>query len=115
MTVAGAIASIVMVGGVAFVSLAAAGLWRFDDVFSRIHAATKAATLGVLLVVTAAALRVDTTADVLKLGLAALLQLISAPVSGHVLGRAAYRAGTEVTSDLVVDHLRADSAESGRE
>jgi multicomponent Na+:H+ antiporter subunit G len=113
MSVADILASVLLLTGAGFVLLAALGLWRFDDVFSRIHAATKAITLGVLLVVAAAALRMDTTADVIKLILAALLQVISAPVAGHMLGRAAYATGTDVTPHLVVDHLKEDQAKAG--
>jgi multicomponent Na+:H+ antiporter subunit G len=108
MSIAEVLAAILTVSGVAFVLLASLGLWRFDDVFSRIHAATKATTLGVLLVVAAAALRVENGGDVLKLALAALLQLISAPVSGHMLGRAAYWAGPPVSRHLIIDHLQDD-------
>lgn len=99
-------AAILLLSSTSFVLLAAIGLWRFDDVFSRIHAATKAITMGVLLAIVAAAFRMENPADLLKLLLAAILQLISAPVSGHMLGRAAYRAGTELTSHTVVDQLR---------
>jgi multicomponent Na+:H+ antiporter subunit G len=114
MTWMDAVAASLVLAGAAFVLLATLGLWRFDDLYSRIHAATKAITLGVLLVVAAAALRMDTTADVLKLALAALLQLISAPVAGHMLGRAAHNAGTDAPARLKMDHLREDqSSESG--
>jgi multicomponent Na+:H+ antiporter subunit G len=112
MTWMDALATALILAGAAFVLLAALGLWRFDDLYSRIHAATKAITLGVLLVVAAAALRMETTADVLKLALAALLQLISAPVAGHMLGRAAHNAGTDIPARLKMDHLGEDQEES---
>jgi multicomponent Na+:H+ antiporter subunit G len=106
MTAADLAASVLLLAGAAFVLLATAGLWRFDDVFSRIHAATKAISLGVLLVVAGTALRVEQTPDLLKLLLVAVLQLVSAPVAGHMLGRAAYWAGMQSTSHTVVDHLQ---------
>ena len=99
-------AAAILVVGVGFVLLATLGLWRFDDVYSRIHAATKATTLGVLLVVVAVALRVETSTDLVKLLLVAILQLITAPVGGHMLGRAAYWSGTRPTRHTTVDHLR---------
>ena len=110
MIVLDAAAAVLLLAAVGFVLLAAVGLWRFEDLFSRIHAATKAITLGVLLAVAAAVLRVETTGDVLKLLLVALLQLVSAPVSGHMLGRAAYWARTEGSPHLKVDHLDEDHA-----
>jgi len=105
------VAAVLLLAGAAFVALAAMGLWRFDDLFSRIHAATKAITLGVLLVVAAAALRMDSYADVAKLLLAALLQVVSAPVAGHMLGRAAHAGGRDLPPRTVImDHLREDGA-----
>ncbi len=100
-----AAAGVLLLAGACFVLLASAGLWRFDDVYSRIHAATKATALGVLLVIAAAVLRVEALADLLKLFLAAILQLVSAPVTGHMLGRAAYWSGTQLTPYTVVDEL----------
>lgn len=105
-TVLDVAAGVLLLAGACFVLLAAAGLWRFDDVYSRIHAATKASTLGVLLVAGAAALRVEAQMDLLKLFLAAVFQLISAPVTGHMLGRAAYWSGTPLTPYTVVDELK---------
>lgn len=106
MTLVGIATAACLLLSAAFVLLAALGLWRFDDVFSRIHAATKATTLGVLLVVAGAALRVEASGDIMRLLLAAILQFISAPVAGHMLGRAAYWAGTPLARDTAVDHLR---------
>lgn len=99
------VSAVLLLSGALFVLLAAAGLWRFDDVFSRIHAATKAITLGVLLAVAGTALQMDQWANIVKLLLAAILQLISAPVAGHLLGRAAYWTGMRSSAHLVVDHL----------
>jgi multicomponent Na+:H+ antiporter subunit G len=90
---------------VLFVGLASVGLHRFDDVFSRVHAATKAITFGVLLAAAGAALALDTGADRAKLALAAVLQLVSAPVAANLISRAAYRSGTELSPETVIDHL----------
>ncbi|HTN99056.1 MAG TPA: monovalent cation/H(+) antiporter subunit G [Microthrixaceae bacterium] len=88
-----------------FVLLAGVGLHRFDDVFSRIHAATKAVTFGVLLVAIGASFQLDNSVDVVKLILAAVLQLISAPVGSHILARASYSAGTELSPLTRIDQL----------
>lgn len=97
--------SIALLTGSGFVFLAALGLWRFDDLYSRIHAATKAITLGVLLAIVAAAFRMANPADMLKLLLAGVFQLLTAPVSGHMLGRSAYWVGTPLSPHTVVDQL----------
>jgi len=105
MSIGEAATSLALLTGCVFVLLAALGLWRFDDLYSRIHAATKAITLGVLLVIVAAALRMTHLDDTLKLILAAIFQLLTAPVSGHMLGRAAYWVGTPLSPHTVVDQL----------
>jgi multicomponent Na+:H+ antiporter subunit G len=99
------LASVLLLSGVGFALLAGIGLQQFDDVFARIHAATKAITLGLVLVLAGAALRVDEPGDVAKLGLVAVLQFLTAPVAAHMVGRAAYRAGTELSEHTVVDEL----------
>lgn len=96
---------------VSFVLLASIGLHRFDDVFSRIHASTKAVTLGVVLAAFGAAMQMDTTGDVAKLLLAAGLQLVGAPVAAHTLNRGSYWTGGELSPDTEIDHL----GESGLE
>lgn len=104
-TAADVITSILLLAAVAFVLLACIGLYRFDDVFSRIHAATKSITLGVILVAAGAALQLRDPGDSVKLVIAALLQMISAPVTAHIIGRAAYWAGGELSPETVVDQL----------
>jgi len=91
--------------GVALALVAALGLLRFPDIFSRMHAATKPATLGLLLVTVGAALQVDSGGDRVKLLLVAAFQFVTAPVAAHMIGRAAYRTGAGAREELVVDEL----------
>lgn len=105
MTVAEVIAAVLMLVGAALALLGAVGLQRFPDVFARMHAATKPVTLGLACVLLGAAiLQPDPTARV-KLLVAAALQFITAPVGAHMIGRAAYRAGTEMSPETRVDEL----------
>lgn len=107
------ISSALLLLGVALALLAGVALHRFPDVFARMHAATKPATLGLLLVLGAAALRVETKGDVIKLALVAALQFITAPAGAHMVGRAAYRAGTELSQETAIDEL-AEARRAGR-
>ena len=53
-----------------------------------------------------AAVAIGTRDAYLKLGLAIVIQFVTAPVAGHVLGRAAYRSTPEVLSaQLAIDDL----------
>ena len=99
------LSSVLMFVGAALALIAGIGLQRFDDVFLRMHAATKPATLGLALVLGGAALQVPSAGDVAKLLLVVVLQFLTAPVGSHLIGRAAYRAGTELSDDMVLDEL----------
>ena len=99
------LAAALLLTGVGLSVVAGVGLQRFPDVFARMHAATKPATLGLVLVLSGAALRVDDPGHVAKLLLAVALQFFTAPVGAHMVGRAAYRAGTELSPATSVDEL----------
>lgn len=71
----------------------AIGLLRFRDLLSRMHASTKPQVLGVLLVVLGLGLRLRSPLDVGMLLLVAVFQLLTVPVSGHMVSRAAFRTG----------------------
>lgn len=100
--------AVLLLSGVTLNVFAALGLQQFDDVFARMHAATKPATLGLVLVLLATALRLTDTGDLAKLLLVAVLQFITAPIGAHMVGRAAYRAGTELSPRTKVDELADD-------
>ena len=89
---------------------AAIGLLRFRDVPTRLHAATKPQVLGLGTLMTALALEIRTGVVVWTLLLVVLFQLITAPVSAHMVGRAGYRTGRVRHDLLVVDELTEDLA-----
>lgn len=67
--------------------VAAVGLFRLPDTLARMHAATKPATLGVLLCAVGAGLRLADPSDSAKIVVIVVLQLVSAPIGAHILGR----------------------------
>jgi multicomponent Na+:H+ antiporter subunit G len=91
------ISAAVMALGAAFSLLASIGLHRFDDVFARMHAAGKASTLGLLLILVGAGMRMPQAGTILELGLIACLAVVTIPAGVHVIARAAWRAGTELS------------------
>ncbi len=97
--------TIVMLVGALFAAVSAIGLHRFDSVFARMHAAGKASTLGFGLVLAGAALRIGETGTSGKLALAGALALVTIPSAVHLIGRAAYRSGTELSPHTVLDEL----------
>lgn len=74
--------------GVLLAIVAAIGLHRLGDTRSRMHAATKPATLGVLCCGVAAVLQLDDVSSITKLLVIVALQLVTAPVGAHMLSRA---------------------------
>ena len=89
-----------------FLCLAGAiGLLRFPDTLSRLHAATKPQTLGLILILTGLALTLRTWAAVTTLVLLAATQFFTSPVSAHLVGRAAYRNRCVDSETLEIDEL----------
>ena len=86
--------------GALLVLLAGIGVVHFPDLYSRMHAATKAATVGIGLISIAGALAVDGGAS--RILLAAVTIFITAPSAAHFIGRAAYRDNVPIdgTDDL---------------
>ena len=84
------VASIALLAGVVLMLLASIGLVRFPDVFTRMHAATKAATVGVIATTAAAALEAGTLGGALVLFLVIALLFLSGPLGMSLLARAAY-------------------------
>lgn len=92
--------------GVLLILLAGIGILRFPDLLTRANASTKAAGLGVACVLAGVAFALGTAEAAVKLSIAVVLQFATAPVSGHVIGRAAYRAGVPLWEGTHVDDLQ---------
>lgn len=84
-------AAVVLLGSL-FTLLAAIGVNRFNDVFIRMHALSKASTLGVLLAIGGATIAAATINDVSSAALAALLHLGTSPIGNNIIARATYWA-----------------------
>ncbi len=84
------VAGSAMIGGAALITLGAIGLIRFPDVFTRMHAATKAATVGVIGTTLAASLEAAGLGGTLILLIVVVLLFLSGPLGMSLLARAAY-------------------------
>ena len=94
-----------VLAGCALTFLAAIGVVRFSDVFIRMHALSKASTLGLLLALVGAAVVMEHPNDITSLLLAALLHLVTSPIGGKMLARTTYRSegiaeGIDTTDEL---------------
>jgi len=102
------LAGTLLICGSMLATVAAIGIVRFPDVLSRMHAATKPQTVGLLLILAGAALRLQDLSDITILGLIAIFQLLTAPVSAHMVGRAAFRTGLARRDQLTQCEFDAD-------
>lgn len=99
------VAAILLVLGTLLSAVAGFGLLRFPDVLSRMHAATKPQVLGLFLALAGLGFALKTWAVVPVLIVAWLMQLITAPVSAHLVGRATYRSHHLDPAHIAVDDL----------
>jgi len=102
------IGSALLLLGSALNLVAAIAVLRFRDLLSRQHAATKPQVLGLILAMLGMALIVGNVTLAWTAALVVAFQLVTAPISAHMIGRAGYRTGSVVSSDLVVDELGED-------
>ncbi|MBF8223863.1 monovalent cation/H(+) antiporter subunit G [Halomonas sp. 328] len=97
--------SLIIAGGL-FMLLASLGILRLPDLLTRMHATTKAAALGVILVMLAVALHFGEVGVVARSFAIIIFILMTAPVAAHVIGRAGYFVGSKLWSGTVKDELR---------
>lgn len=100
-----AIALLLLIGS-AFLLLAAIGIIRMPDLYSRIQAAAKAATLGAGCIVIALAIHFSDFGITVRAFLIVAFLFLTAPVAGHVIGRAAYFIGVPLWEKTIIDELR---------
>lgn len=87
------LASLGLLVGAGFVFVAALGVLRMPDFFTRAHAATKAGSLGSGVVVVSMALAMGDAGLSIRAAVTVTFILLTAPVAAHVLGRAVFRRG----------------------
>jgi multicomponent Na+:H+ antiporter subunit G len=109
------IANLLLLVGALFVLVAALGIVRLPDLLMRMHAATKAGTLGAGLLLVAVAVALPDTSVVARALAAIVFLLLTAPVAAHLIARAAYLTGEAVLwertcVDELADARRADPA-----
>lgn len=95
--------------------VAAIGLLRLPDLYMRTHAVTKAGTLGVGLILLAAAVSFGDLSVAARAIVVLLFVLLTAPVSAHMIGRAGYLGNVPLWTETAFDHWQAGYDEIRRE
>lgn len=107
-----ALLSFLVLAGAAFTFIGSLGLVRFVDFYTRLHGPTKATTLGVGCLLVASSIFFSITGAGLSLHeiLVSLFLFITAPISAHLLAKAALHQGLP-SGDAGPPAMPADSAE----
>jgi len=100
------LSAILLLLGAAFCLLAAVGVVRLPDLFTRMQASAKSATLGVGCTALAAAVHFNTLEVKTLALLVTVFLFFTAPVGAHMIARAAYYVGTPLGPHAVVDQWR---------
>lgn len=99
--------SLLVLCGLAILSVAVYGMVRMPDLYTRLHAASKAAVLGIIPFLLAAATTGE-PAIIARSLLIGLVLLLTTPVAAHVIGQTAYRTNEPMETPGAID-------ESGRD
>ena len=113
------LAGVLLVGGGVFSLISALGVLRLPDVLIRMHASSKAGTVGAGMILLAVAVLYGGGEIVARAIAAIFFLLLTVPVASHMIGRAAYVTGVKLWSGTVIDELReryeVPKREQGRE
>lgn len=99
------IIALLMLGGGLFVLVAAIGILRLPDLMMRMHASTKAGTLGAGLILAATAFSFDDISVLTRVIATIIFLLLTAPIAAHLIGRAAYYVGVDLWEGTIIDEL----------
>jgi multicomponent Na+:H+ antiporter subunit G len=100
------ICAILLVSGSLFMFLAALGIVRFPDLFTRMHTATKSASFGSVLMLCAVAVYFSEVWVIFETLLVIFFIFLTTPVGSHMIGRVAYLVGTPLWEGTVIDELQ---------
>lgn len=97
-----------IVVGTIFTLVTMIGILRLPDVYTRAHAASKSATLGVLSILLGVFFHfwLNDGHFSIQLLLGIVFLFITSPIGGHLMGRAAYMSGIKPTEMTVGDDLK---------
>jgi len=99
---------IALVIGTFFTLVGSFGLIKLPDVFCRMHAATKASTLGLAAFLVAVFIQLPTKELGIKSFVAILFAYLTAPVGAHMLAQSAYKRRVKMWENSVCDELKDD-------
>ena len=109
-TIIGIIATL----GTLFVLLAGVGILRMPDTYLRMAVTTKAATLGIGLILVAAAIYFNDLSTTTRVLAVVIFILLTAPVGAHLIGKASYIKGNKLWEKTTMDDLAGKYRKTGK-
>ncbi|NJY61220.1 monovalent cation/H(+) antiporter subunit G [Salinimicrobium sp. CDJ15-81-2] len=109
-TIIGIIATL----GTLFVLLAGVGILRMPDTYLRMAVTTKAATLGIGLILVAAAVYFNDLSTTTRVLAVIIFILLTAPVGAHLIGKASYFTGVKMWEKTLMDDLEGKYRKTGK-
>jgi len=97
--------------GALFMFVAAIGIVRLPDLYTRMHAAAKVGTLGITGMILAAAVHFNEIAVSTQAFLIIVFFFLTAPIAAHMISRAAYHTGVKMSDHSVLDELKEKNKE----
>lgn len=97
------IAGALLLVGATLALLAAIGVLRMPDVFTRMQSSTKASTLGLACLLLGLVFLHPSAEFIIRAGSIAAFVMLTTPVSAHVIARAAARTGAPLWEGTIVD------------
>ncbi|NTF06792.1 Na+/H+ antiporter subunit G [Agrobacterium rubi] len=102
------IVTVLLLGGATFSLIAAIGINRFPDLYTRMHAASKAGTVGSGLLLLAVGINALEVAVFVRSLAGFFFVVLTAPVSAHLLAKASHQVGYRLSSVTIIDQRKAD-------
>jgi multicomponent Na+:H+ antiporter subunit G len=102
------IAAILIIAGSLFMLIAALGIIKLHDVYMRMHAITKASSLGIVLLLMAVVVVHPSLESIIGAVMVIVFIIATAPVATHMIARVSHMMGIPLSKGAVVNELDDD-------
>ncbi len=107
------ITAVLLLLGSFFALVSAIGMLRLPDLYNRMHAASKAGTLGAGLIMAALAVHFQESSVTFEVIAIIVFIVATAPIAAHVIARAAYKTGEPLWKKSVIDEMKSPDPKTG--
>lgn len=104
------LAAVALLAGIFFLSVGAAGVYRFPDAYHRLHASSKCTTLGLTGMLLAMCLHIAEPVVVSKAIITIVFTFVATPIGSHLIAKAAHHAHMPLWDETLSDELAEDKA-----